>query len=178
MKRRARVLVPLLVAWLLVPSIATAQTRLFFGAGATLPNGDYGEYANTGWMLNAGLGFPLKNPKLGVNIAGWYGGNSHSDFEGDETTLYGAFGHLTYRFHEPQKAGLFAGAGAGFLAHSYSSAQFPDEEGTDTGFAYNLLAGLDIPLKARTFTCSRAGLAGDDTMLRLKAGLSIPLGGN
>lgn len=178
MKRRARVLFPLLVAWLLVPSIATAQTRLFFGAGATLPNGDYGEYANTGWMLNAGLGFPLKNPKVGVNISGWYGGNSHSDFEGDETTLYGAFGHLTYRFHEPQKAGLFAGAGAGFLAHSYGSEQFPDEEHTDTGFAYSLLAGLDIPLKKLGLYVLAGWVGGDDTMVRLMAGLSIPLGGN
>jgi hypothetical protein len=178
MKRRAPVLSTFLLAFTLAPAMLTAQTRLFFGAGATMPNGDYGEYANTGYLVNAGVGFPLKNPKLGVNFSGWYGGNSHSDFEGDKTTLYGLFGHLTYRFHEPQRAGLFAAGGAGMLWHAYSSDQFQDEEHTDSGFAYSLAAGLDIPLNKLGLWLLAGWVGGDDTMIRLMAGISIPLGGN
>ena len=178
MNRRAPVLLTCLVALALVPSILTAQTRLFFGAGATSPAGDYGEYAKTGYLVNAGVGFAL-NPKLGVNFAGWYGGNSHDDIEGDKTTLYGLFGHLKYQLHAPEKTGLFVSGGLGFLTHKYSSNEFPEDEGSESNFEYSAAAGIDFPLKGKLGLYALAGyVGGEDTFLRFMAGITIPLGGS
>jgi hypothetical protein len=177
MKRRAPVLLTVLFTLTLAPTILIAQTRLFFGAGATMPNGDYGEYANTGWLTNVGLGFGLgSNPRLGANVSFWYGSNSHSDIDGDKTNLYGGFGHLRYSFHDQGKAGLFAAGGLGYLVHSYSSDQFDGE--SEGAFAYSLAAGFDIPLNNLGLYILAGWVGGEDTFLRLMAGLSIPLGGN
>ena len=181
MNRRATVLVTFLVALFLMPTVVTAQARLFIGAGATSPAGDYGEVAKTGWLANVGVGFPLKNPKMSVSAAGWYGNNGHDDADGGSTDLYGLMAHLKYSLHDPARAGLFLAGGGGFLVHKYNP---PDDLGGDysdseTNFEYSLAAGVDLPLKGKLGLYGLLGyVGGEDTFLRIMAGVTIPLGGS
>lgn len=187
MQRGAPVLPALLAAVLLVPTTVSAQTRLFFGAGMTAPMGDYGstsdesgDGAQTGWMANLGLGFGLKNPRLGVSIAGFYGSNSHDDaFDpGGSTNLYGFLAHLRYALHDAGKTGLFLAGGGGMQVHSYSNddAGYSDD-GSEWKPVGSLAAGVDIPLKKLGLYLVGGYILGDTSYLRFMAGLSIPLGG-
>jgi hypothetical protein len=175
-RRVVAVALPLLLL-LLLPNLSPAQ-RIFFGAGATLPNGDYGEFAKTGWMANAGVGFAIPNSRAGVTFSAFYGMNSHDDVDGDKTNLYGAMGSLRYAFHEPTRPGLFVNGGIGLLVHSYKSDLFPSAEESETQFAYHAGVGVDIPLSSVSLYGLAGYMGGDTTFLRFMAGISIPIGGN
>jgi hypothetical protein len=51
------------------------------GAGASLPTGDFGQVAKTGWIGMAGLNFPMGSKAVSIRIDGDYSQNS-SKFEG------------------------------------------------------------------------------------------------
>jgi hypothetical protein len=46
---------------------------VFLGGGATFPVSDYGDYANTGYLLIAGGGRPVGDSGLGVGLEAFYG---------------------------------------------------------------------------------------------------------
>jgi opacity protein-like surface antigen len=169
----------LAVVLLLATSSLAAQS-VWFGGGVSIPTGDYGNYAKTGWMATAGIGFPVGQTKaLSIGVEGLFGSNTHSDVTGDKTTLYGALVGPTYHIGNLEKPHLYVFASGGFLVHKYSSDQFPSDEGSDTKFAYEFGAGLDIPLEKIGLWADVRYLAraesGATATIPIMAGIYIPL---
>lgn len=71
-----------LVAALVLAAPVHAQSTFFVGAYATLPQGDYNDYAKTGWMAAAGFKpFTSADGRFGLWLEGGYGQNS-ADVDG------------------------------------------------------------------------------------------------
>jgi len=133
----------LAAATLMTPQAASAQ-GVYFGAGATFPTGDYGDYAKTGYIGVAGVSFSVGPEGLSIFGEGFYGQNSHSDVDGDKTYPYGAMGGLLYDLTPGAMGGIYVFGQAGFLVHKYSSDE--SEGGSDTGFGFGGGAGYGFPL--------------------------------
>ncbi len=158
---------------------AAAQTSIFFGGGATIPSGEYGDYAKTGWIGAAGVGIPLPNSKVSVVIWGAYGSNNHDDDTGDKTNIYSGNGGLEYRFGDPAKAGIYVNGSVGFLVHSFKAGESQsDADESETKIAFSFGGGPVIPAgKIVIWGWGGYVLATDTNFLGFLAGIGIPLGG-
>lgn len=161
------------------PGDASAQ-GIFLGGGITSPTGDYGDYADVGWMVEAGFNIPISDNGLYAFVDGLYGSNNH-EIEGDKTNLLGAFGGLEYAL----ESGLFVFGEVGLLKHSYKSDDFPEYEGDDTGFAFGGGVGYAFPIGnftgwalGRYIQGQFDGEDGNTTFLGIMAGVTVPLGGD
>ena len=174
--------------FLSIPSQGSAQ-GVFLGAGASLPTADYGEYAETGWMAEAGIILPIDDERgLSIFAEGIYGSNTHSDIDGDKTNLLGGFGGVELSFAGDAESGLFVFGEVGFLRHDFKSDEYPQFEEADTGFAFGGGVGFDFPLGERLggYILGRylQGQLADDetgegntTLFGLMAGVGISFGG-
>jgi len=135
----------LALAATLWPAGASAQVVLSLAGGVTVPTSDYGDYANTGWLGHADIGFPVGENGLSVGASGYYGSNNH-ETDGDKTNLYGGLGWVGYTFETGASVMPTVWGMAGSLTHSYKSDTTPSAEGSDTGFAFGGGAGLGFPL--------------------------------
>lgn len=170
-KRRV---VPLLFALLLVPAVVHAQAYLFVGGGPTFPSGEYGDYANTGWMAHAGLGFPVGPQGMSVGVDAFYGQNNHSDIDGDKTNPLGAMGFLLYRLGNPERPGVYLFGEGGLLVHKYGSDTFDSE--SDSQFAFGGGAGVSIPLGSKSLFVEGHYTTSDGTnFISAIAGITIGL---
>lgn len=196
---------PVLLALLLalaLPTTASAQGGVYFGGGATFPIGDFSslDRANTGWMAVGGGFASIGSKGLFLGGEGFYGSNSHGEYEGgtaqlsggggdsDKTNLYGAAGVVGYRFGNQAKPGVYVTGNLGFMVHQYSPAT--GEGGSDTGFLYGAAVGLDVPAgKVNLWVEGRlmnAAYGADGTISDgyttsfwgLFAGITIPVGAN
>jgi hypothetical protein len=180
MSRKTRLLIALAVLGTTAHA-ANGQPILSISAGATVPLGDYGKYAKTGWMGSAGVLVPLSTSALRVGGHLLYGGNSHSDVDGDKTTLLGVLGSVVYRLGDVTKPGLYLMGNVGMLQHKYASDLFPAAEGSSSGVAFGGGAGFSIPMGRLNVHGSAgfltASIDGESTaFVPIQAGVSIPLG--
>ena len=165
---------------LLATSNPLSGQFVFLGGGATIPVSDYGEYADTGFLVTGGAGFPVGETALVIGAEGFYGQNSHSDIDGDKTSPYGVMGMLQYDFAGPNaESSLYVLGEAGILWHKFSSDLF--EESTDSGLGLGGAAGYYFPLGGISgFVEGRVMHASIDdsntTFVGAIAGISIPLG--
>ena len=128
------------------PARAQGQKPSFFvGGGVTIPVGEYGDYAKTGWLGNAGVTVGVGKKGAWVGGEGFFGANKHSDVTGDKTNVYGAIGEVGYRFGKRAKAGVYVYGGAGFLVHQFKSSSAPTTNESEGKFAYTGAAGIEIP---------------------------------
>lgn len=129
------------------PSIAHAQASVFLMAGPTIPIGDFGDFAKTGWMGYAGVTFPLGENGLWAGVEGSYGQNSHdADVtfvdDGDKTNLIGAMGLLGYSIPTESSVQPYVWGGAGLLVHRFSPAT--GSSVSDSNFGFQAGAGVAI----------------------------------
>ena len=132
---------------LFLTATGSAQAFGYLGAGATIPTGDYGDNANTGWLGAGGIGFPIGDDGLAAGVEAFYGQNNH-DLDGDKTTPYGALGFVQFSFGDMEKLHPYLLGGAGLLVHKYSSDTFKGD--SESRFAYSFGAGLAYPLGGTT----------------------------
>lgn len=124
---------------------APLSAQFFVQGSATLPQGDYKDYAKTGWMANAGIrAWQSANGNIALWAEGFYGSNSHEDIEGDKTNLLGGYGSVTFNLTSGASATPYLIGSVGYMRHQYKSDMFPDEEGSDGGVAFGGGAGLGI----------------------------------
>lgn len=172
----------LFVATLALSMSATSAAAQFvyLGGGGSFPISDYGEYANTGFVLTGGVGIPVGPAGLNVVLEGLYGQNSHSDTDGDKTTPYGFTGGLEYDFGDPDEGNLYVFGGAGILWHKYTSDTFGDA--SESGLALQAGAGYGLPLGGLTGWVEgrivHASIEDSNTsFIGALAGISVPFGG-
>jgi hypothetical protein len=132
-----------------LPSIAEAQMGLFLGGGMTIPQGDYAEYAKTGYILGGGVNIMLGESGTGMFAEGFYGSNGHDPHTVDpdeKTNIYGGYLGLSYRVGDQTAPGLFLTGKLGFLNHAFDTggASVVDEGG-NWGFSYGFGAGFIYP---------------------------------
>ena len=166
----------ILLCLLLVPAAAAGQAFGFLGAGVTFPTGDYGDYAKTGWLGSAGVGFPIGDAGLAVGAEAFYGQNNH-DYKGDKTHPYGALGFVQYGFGDMEALHPYVLGGAGLMVHKYSSDTFKND--SDTKFAYTFGAGLSYPLGGTTGLYGEGRYYGRDgtNFFGILGGLYVTFGG-
>jgi hypothetical protein len=143
------VLGALAVLALASPARAQSTPFVFFGGGVTFPMGEYGDYAKTGWLANAGIGTTLGGKGLWIAADLFYGSNSHSDVDGDKTNLFIGLATLGYTFKPAAKVSPYVSGSLGILSHGYKSTSFPAADGTSSGFAYGGAFGLIFKMGAK-----------------------------
>jgi opacity protein-like surface antigen len=132
------------------PMQADAQTTLYISGGGSFPTGDFGNYADTGWMIAGGAIFGVGTSGLGVGIEGFYGQNNHSVSEVDlnsKTSPYGVMAIIDYGF-EAGSVQPYVFGGAGLLVHRFSADNVESE--SDSQFGYQFGAGLGFPIASST----------------------------
>jgi len=126
---------------------AQAQTTLYIAGGATFPTGDFGEYANTGWMAAGGAIFGLGDSGFGVGGEIFYGQNNHGSDEVDldsKTSPYGIMAIADYAFGSEGSIRPYVFGGLGVLVHRFSAEGFEAE--SESQFGYQAGAGLGFPI--------------------------------
>lgn len=168
------------LAMALVALPVSAQT-IFVSAGAGVPVGDYGDYADIGWMAQAGVAFPIGTAGLSAGAGGLYGSNNHSNVDGDKTNLYGGAAFVQYTIGNAESTSGYVFAGPGYVTHSYKSDTFP--EGSNSGLALaggggvNIpLGGLDAYVEGMYLTGVGDEIDGTDVFVA-SLGVTFPLGG-
>ncbi|MDX1395786.1 MAG: hypothetical protein R3195_15495 [Gemmatimonadota bacterium] len=171
-------------SFMLLAPVALLGQGIYFGAGATFPTGDFGDYADTGWMGVAGVTFDIGTGGLWVGGEGFYGQNNHSDDlaptpteeAGAKTNPYGAMGIVGYGTGDGESLGFYFFGGAGLLVHKYSSDV--SDSVSDSNFGYQAGAGVSFPLGGSLDLWGEGRFMGasDTTFFGLLAGLSIGLG--
>ncbi len=127
------------------PAVVSAQTSIFVMGGMAVPNADYSEYAENGWMAQAGVGVPLGAGAVTLGASGFYGVNNHAPPpDGDKTNLYGALGFLQYTIGDPTTVSPYVYAGGGFMVHAYKSETFAEDSAS--GLAATAGTGVNVPL--------------------------------
>lgn len=164
----------LAITALSTPAAAQNKPFYFLGGGLTVPTGDYGTYAKTGWMLDGGVGVPT-----GADGKIWFGGdamfgvNNHEGDAGDKTTLYGAHGNVGYQF-VPNALSPYVYGTAGLLVHKYSPGDSGFESSSDTEFAWGGAAGISAPMGGASFWVeARFVSRGDTRFIPLMVGVSF-----
>jgi len=165
-------------AALSTPQQASAQ-GVYWGAGVTIPTGDFGDYAKTGYMGVAGISFDMGPEGLSAFGEGFFGQNSH-ETEGDKTYPYGAMGGLLYDLAPAGAGGLYFFGQLGLMVHKYSSDEF--EGDSETGLGFGGGAGYGFPLgDTELFVEGRYMHGsfdyGDTSFFGIVGGVSLNLGG-
>ena len=157
---------------LALPSQSNAQV-LHLGAGLTVPIGDYGDVASTGWMGNAAVHFNVGENGLWGGVEGNYGRNAtENDLLDESFKLFLVTGVLGYHFHTESSVLPYIYAGGGLL-----SAKLGDGE-SDSDFA--LQAGVGATFGSSSlmpFLEAELVTAGSETQwFAVNGGISIGLG--
>jgi hypothetical protein len=152
---------------------APVSAQLYVGAYASLPSGDYGEFAKTGWMAEAGYGFwSSSNDRLTLWVSGSYGSNSwDDDGESDgKTNLMMALGSATYSLTANPESGPYLLGHVGYM-NTKASADDVDYD-AEGGVAFGGGVGYSLGkfwLEGRYITAS----IGDGTLAIMLIGAGI-----
>ena len=96
MKRIVSVALAAGAVMMLATASAHAQVAVGVGGGVTIPIGDFGDLAKTGWHGLANVGY---NMPSGLGVRGdFYYGQNNADAGSGKAKLAGGFGNLLYNF--------------------------------------------------------------------------------
>jgi len=166
MRKRFGVLLAI-VGFLVVVGPASAQ-YVQFGAG--IPTSDYGDYADTGWLLAGGWQFIDAGPvTLGPEVL--YGSNGHTGSD-DKTNLFGANAVVELGFGEDNPVSPFIFGTLGWLSHKFS----PDTGDSDTGSGISFGGGAGIGLAVGLYVEGRFLTASIDDLTTAIFAISLGWG--
>lgn len=140
MKRIVSVAIAAGAVMMLATASAQAQVNVGVGGGVTIPLGDFGDVAKTGWHGLANVGYDMPS---GVGVRGdfFYGQNSFDGADG-KTKLAGGFGNILYHFKSAGVTPYVIGS-IGFInAKGEATAGGLTVSGSETKIAFGGGAGL------------------------------------
>jgi hypothetical protein len=161
----------------LASSSASAQASVFFGGGATIPAGDFGDYAKTGWVGVAGITAEVGGRGVWLGGEGFFGSNKHEGGS-DKTNLYGVNGLLGYNFQTAGGVQPYVYTGAGILAHQYKPGSSTASSETESQFNWLGAGGIAIAAspRAQVWIEGRYNGARDTQHLAIMGGLTLRVG--
>ena len=139
MKRTLRGLV--VMALVLGAGRLSAQ-RIMVGGGLLMPMGDYKNVDKTGFLGQAGVGFPAG--PIGIRIEGDYGQTSHKSPTSGNTKIIGGMGAAVYHFKTPAGVTPYVLGGVGM----YNVKVTGSVAASETKFAFGVGAGLEMKMTA------------------------------
>jgi hypothetical protein len=157
---------------------AQARGYIGFGGGVSIPTGEFGDVAKTGWMGQVVAGITGPTGKLGGRVNGTYIHHG-SDFDDDDSVrLLGAMGDVVFSPGVPDaKLRPFLLGGLGF---QNAKANTTGAEG-ETNFAFNFGGGVNIGMgRAKLFIEGRwlrIQTEGESTSL-IPLSVGVRFGGN
>ncbi len=138
-----------------------ASAQGFVGGGLSMPTGDYGDYAKSGWVVNAGFRpWQSADKRASIWAEGLYGSNKHDGSSGDKTNLYGGLGSVTYNLTADASAVPYVIGSVGYLIHSYSPGTSGFDSESEGGLGFGGGAGVGVKkfyLEARYLTAKIEG---------------------
>jgi len=159
---------------LALPLTANAQS-IYVLAGASLPTGDYGDSADTGWLAAGGVTFPVGEAGLWAGAEGLYSRNG-TDVDDFSFKVFSAMGILGYNIPTESSLAPYVWGGAGLMSVSNGD--------SESGFGWQLGAGASFEGESNVtpFVEARYQSASIDegtiSLIGLEAGVSIGLGDN
>ena len=173
---RKAVLASSLLALGLTLGSAPVSAQFYVGGYATLPSGDYADFAKTGWMAEAGYGFwKTSNDRLTLWVSGSYGSNSWEDdglVDGGKTNIMMGLGSVTYDITSNPDGGPYLLGHIGYL-NAKASVDDLDTEG-EGGVAFGGGLGYGMGkfwLEGRYITASLDG--GTIAIIMIGAGITF-----
>lgn len=179
MVRSVRIMGVVLAATTLLVGTASAQgpsTWVFAGGGATMPMGDYGDYAKTGFMADVGVGRNFGSGRVFAFADIFYGKNNH-ETDGESTTLIGGGANIGIS-STAAKARPYAYVGLGMQNHKFNSDGAGDGESETKAYGRGAV-GVSLGAGKTTFWIEAGlvqGFGGDDGntgYVPILAGVSI-----
>lgn len=123
----------------LVLGAAPASAQFYVGAYASLPSGDFGDFANTGIMAEVGVRlFESADEKLSLFVGGAYGMNGTDADEFDYTQIMG-LGHVVYDLTAGGNTTPYLIGSAGYMS---VKEEIGDESFTEGGLTFGGGLGL------------------------------------
>jgi hypothetical protein len=173
MKRCGSILTTALVLTGAAAAPAAGQIGFVLGGGATIPVGDYGDYAKTGWMGLAGVRLALPLLPVQFRAEGLYGQNTHDLLAGDKTALYGGMANVIVQIGPPLvPVKPYVIAGGGVLNHHYSPATGASEDSWKAVFGGGV--GINVSLVVVGLFVEARYLRRDDTgFIPIMAGVRL-----
>ncbi len=178
MRRAPVAYLAVLLLALAVPLSAHAQS-IFVTGGAAFPLGDYGDFADTGWMVAGGLSFDIGDQGLFAGVEGLYS-RSGTEVDDISTKPWSAMGFLGYSIPTQSTVSPYLFAGAGIQGVTVSD-EGADSE-TDSAFGYQFGAGVSFATQSNISPLIEVRYQGsgdesvDLNFIGLGAGVSIRLG--
>lgn len=164
---------------LALPLTANAQS-VFVLAGGAFPLGDYGDFADTGWMVAGGLSFNVGEGGLFAGVEGLYS-RSGTESEGVSTKPYSAMGFLGYDIPTESSVAPYVFAGAGLQGVSVSTDLGSESE---SAFGYQFGVGVAFTGESNVTPLLEVRYQGsgdenvDLNFVGVSAGVSIGVGNN
>jgi hypothetical protein len=161
---------------------AQSQHSVFVATGLSFPAGVFGAYANTGWTIDAGYELQFGKHPTSIRIDAGLSRNGDTNSVGfkENTRLVRAMASVVYRF-KGARPRIYVLAGAGLLAHRFSS-EDPDElTMDDSNFAMQLGEGVTFGIgSARFFVEGRfvTTTAGQQSLRYFPVTFGVRLGGS
>jgi hypothetical protein len=172
-----------LIACVVAAAPASAQTpMLAFGAGASIPVGDFADGAKTGWLAGGSVLFPVGQAGMWVGAEGMYGRNgiSYGDYDLDGSfTLLGGNALLGMTFNPAQRVSPFVFGNVGLLSLGSTMEGSESESGVSFGAGAGLVYTLSPTASAWGLgRFMNARIDGENLQfIPLTVGVTLTLGG-
>lgn len=160
-----------------VPTLGQAQVSLYLAAGPSIPIGDLGDFAGTGWVAAGGFTFDLGENGLWTGAEGTYGRNGLDSEVDGHVQLIGVMALLGYTIPTESSVHPYVWGGAGILSGKVEVDGFEGGE-SDTDFGFQAGVGTTFGHGAvRPLIEARLETAGSEKQFfAIDAGATFALG--
>lgn len=163
------------------PAVSQAQVSLYVAAGPSIPIGDLGDVAGTGYVVAGGFTVPLGENGLWTGAEGTYGRNSIDSGpfqDSGSVQLFGAMALLGYTIPTESTIHPYVWGGAGLLRAKRDLDNVTDDPEADTDFGFQAGVGTTFGHgTVRPLIEARLETAGSDKQFfAIDAGATFALG--
>jgi opacity protein-like surface antigen len=138
------VMAVLLCAVFTSPAVGQTPILVWAGAGPSLPLGDFGDAADTGWMGGAGILGVIGQSGLWIGAEASVGRNSFKDYDGGNWELMGGGGMVGYTLSPGARARPYVFGNAGMM--SLKASVGGDSSESESGLSMGAGAGVTYTL--------------------------------
>lgn len=143
---------------------SAGQVGFTLGGGPSVPVGDFGNLAATGWMAMAGVRLGLPLLPVGFRAEGLYGQNPHDGAATDKTVLYGGMANVILQIGPPLvPVKPYLIGGVGYLNQKFSpgNSGLPEADAWEAAFGAG--GGVNVSLVMVGIFAEARYLRRDDT---------------